>query len=132
MVEGDEAEEGREVARGDEREAQRNKGEGRPAGREAKTATSDSGKQQRSNAARGGSRAIVPSRLFISSTSSSLFFSLLSAPRRAARETLHTVGFIVFELDAPIFCFVSRAIRGANCRSYAIAFLFPPFATFSP
>jgi len=45
------------------------------------------------------------------------------------RET-RTVGFIVFELDASLFCFVSRAIRGANCRSYAIAFCFlllPPF-----
>lgn len=34
------------------------------------------------------------------------------------------MGFIVFELDASLFCFVSRAIRGANCRSYAIAFCF--------
>ena len=44
-------------------------------------------------------------------------------------------GFIVFELDAPLFCFVSRAIRGANCRSYAIAFCFlllPPFLRGSP
>lgn len=43
---------------------------------------------------------------------------------------MRTVGFIVFELDASLFCFVSRAIRGANCRSYAIAFCFlllPPF-----
>lgn len=51
----------------------------------------------------------------------------LFSPRE--RET-RIVGFIVFELDASLFCFVSHAIRGANCRSYAIAFCFlllPPF-----
>lgn len=61
--------------------------------------------------------------LILPSSSSSSF---LAARAREVR----TVGFIVFELDASLFCFVSRAIRGANCRSYAIAFCFlllPPF-----
>lgn len=64
----------------------------------------------------------------------SLFLFLLILPppplfQKREREA-HIVGFIVFELDASLFCFVSRAIRGANCRSYAIAFCFlllPPF-----
>lgn len=54
----------------------------------------------------------------------------LLAEEREERARRGTVGFIVFELDASLFCFVSRAIRGANCRSYAIAFCFlllPPF-----
>lgn len=52
---------------------------------------------------------------------SHLVLLVLSCPReREAR----TMGFIVFELGASLLCFVSRAIRGANCRSYAIAFCF--------
>lgn len=63
---------------------------------------------------------LFPSVLYFFSTSSSSSFSSVLAYR----------GFIVFELNARLFCFVSRAIRGANCRSYAIAFCFlllPPF-----
>lgn len=83
---------------------------------------------------RGGSRAIVLSRFFISSLSClpppppppvspqpPRASRLLSSAR--AREA-HIVGFIVFELDASLLCFVSCAIRGANCRSYAIVFCF--------
>lgn len=52
---------------------------------------------------------------------SHLVLLVLSCSReREAR----TMGFIVFELGASLLCFVSRAIRGANCRSYAIAFCF--------
>lgn len=50
---------------------------------------------------------------------SHLVLLVLSCPREA-----RTMGFIVFELGASLLCFVSRAIRGANCRSYAIAFCF--------
>lgn len=54
-----------------------------------------------------------------------LVLSLVRASERRA-----PWAFIVFELDASLLCFVSCAIRGANCRSYAIAFCFlllPPF-----
>lgn len=111
----------RKAVRNNERKGKMRKGESK-----------DSGVGQRQTAtaarlARGGSRAraIVPSRV--------LYFSSFSHPSTfldAREQEARTVGFIVFELDASLFCFVSRAIRGANCRSYAIAFCFlllPPF-----
>lgn len=58
------------------------------------------------------------------------FFIPPPPPPSSFSSVLAHRGFIVFELDAPLFCFASRAIRGANCRSYAIAFCFlllPPF-----
>lgn len=115
--------------RGDEKEKRVETTKGWVGG-QAKTATSDSSKQQRQHDSRWLARhCSLPALYFFPSHPphvlqrllSHLVLLALSCPReREAR----TMGFIVFELGASLLCFVSRAIRGANCRSYAIAFCF--------
>lgn len=123
-----------EKRRGGGGEGKKRSGE-KSAGEQRKRRT-DRGREERAKTAansngsttRGGSRAIVPSRVLYFSSRPSSSSSFTGRARGASGRG--TVGFIVFELDASLFCFVSRAIRGANCRSYAIAFCFlllPPF-----
>lgn len=99
----------------------------------AETATSDSGKQQRQHDSRWLARhcSLLALYFFLHVP----FFLLCLLPVRASERRALPRGFIVFELDASLLCFVSRAIRGANCRSYAIAFCFlllPPFLLTAP
>lgn len=97
-------------------------------GKKGESKDSSVGQRQTATAAR---LAVARAPLFPPGSLFLFHLILPSLPLFWPRERdARTVGFIVFELDASLFCFVSRAIRGANCRSYAIAFCFlllPPF-----